>query len=184
VLEAIECFVRQDSEGGRRAQAIVAGLMDVVCGDERVISGRFNDPSRHFPGDVCVLAASDGKTWEKAIEVRDKPVSESDIENFTKACIDKGAREAACVMVHADQRPVDAPRLGEWANGFGVGLTLFIGWRCFLTQALFWAQDPVPVAAEKAFRRIRERLIAVEVSPDSLVQWDKHVVAEAVCSKS
>lgn len=49
LTQAIADFVRQDSEGGRRAQAVVAGLFDVFAGAGRVESGRINDPSRKYP---------------------------------------------------------------------------------------------------------------------------------------
>ena len=54
----IQALVEDASENGRRAQAVVAGLMDAFAGAERVESGRVNDPSRRHPGDVCVRAAA------------------------------------------------------------------------------------------------------------------------------
>ena len=45
---AIQEFVRADSEHGKRAQAIVAGLLDVFATPTRVESGRINDPSRKY----------------------------------------------------------------------------------------------------------------------------------------
>ena len=104
---AIQTFVREDSEGGRRAQAVVAGLLDVFAGEVRVESGRINDPSRHYPGDVCIRAAKDPGSFRKAIEVRDKPVHLSGIQIFCKKCIDKGVLEAAVVMVSDRQQPID-----------------------------------------------------------------------------
>ena len=87
---AVSAFVREDSEGGKRAQAVVAGLLDVFAGDGRVDSGRINDPSRKYPGDVCVRSADAPEIIEKAIEVRDKAVHVSDIQIFGKKCIDMG----------------------------------------------------------------------------------------------
>src|SRR2546422_8444253 len=85
---AITRFVLDNSERGKRAQAVVAGLMDVFAGPTRVESGRINDPSRRYPGDVCVRSAEDPNTWEKAIEVRDKPVVVSDVQIFANRCIE------------------------------------------------------------------------------------------------
>jgi hypothetical protein len=126
-------FTREYSEGGRRAQAIVAGLLDVFAGTERVESGRINDPSRHYPGDVCIRSTSDPQVWEKAFEVRDKPVSASDVQIFGKKCIDVGVREAAVVMVNEGQQALDRAALEAWAASFGIGLTLFHGWEAFTT---------------------------------------------------
>ncbi len=168
---AIQNFVREDSEGGRRAQAIVAGLLDVFAGRDRVESGRINDPSRKYPGDVCVRAAERPDVWEKAIEVRDKPVSASDVQIFGEKCIDMAVREAALVMVSDQQQPLDETALARWADGFGLGLTLFHGWHGFIDQVLFWSALPKPVAATRALARIHERLIMVEASSNAINRW-------------
>src|SRR5262249_9789254 len=64
LVSVIKALIRDDSEGGKRAQAVVAGLMDVFAGIDRVESGRINDPSRKYPGDVCIQSA-DGEEWQK-----------------------------------------------------------------------------------------------------------------------
>lgn len=171
LLAAIISFVQQDSEGGRRAQAVVAGLMDVFATPEQVESGRINDPSRKYPGDVCVRSVDDPEIWEKAIEVRDKPVSVSDVQIFGKKCIDMGVREACVVMVSDRQPPLDRLALTQWANGFGIGLTLFHGWPEFVDQALFWSAQPKPVAANQALGFIHQRLVTVEASPEAVQLW-------------
>ena len=72
----ISAFVEANSEGGRRAQAVVAGLLDIAFGTDRIVTGRINDPSRKHPGDICVKGeqdvTDDEPQWEKSIEVRDK----------------------------------------------------------------------------------------------------------------
>lgn len=55
LARVIREFVAADSEGGKRAQAAVAGLIDAATGDSgRVIVARINDPDRRAPGDVSV----------------------------------------------------------------------------------------------------------------------------------
>lgn len=169
---AVVAFVQQDSEHGRRAQAVVAGLMDTFAGMDRVESGRINDPSRKYPGDICVRSAADPDVWEKAFEVRDKPVSASDVQIFGKKCIDMGVREAALVMVAGRQPPLNGAALSRWAAGFGIGLTLFYGWDNFIEQALFWSESPKPIAAGNAVSFIHKRLVLVEVSPEAVVLWN------------
>lgn len=171
LIASIQEFVRDESEGGKRAQAVVAGLLDVFAGPARVESGRINDPSRHYPGDVCIHSASNPDIWEKALEVRDKPVSDSDVQIFGKRCIDKGVREAAVVMVSERQARLDATALSRWASSFGLGLTLFHGWPAFVEQVLFWSELPQPLAATRAVPFIHARLIAVEASPGAVEMW-------------
>lgn len=169
--EAIARFVLENSENGRRAQAVVAGLMDVFAGRDRVESGRINDPSRKYPGDVCVRSETEPETWEKAIEVRDKPVAVSDVQIFAKKCVDMGVREAAIVAVAERQRPLDALALSQWANGYGIGLTLFQGWTGFVEQALYWTNLPKPLAAHRAAETIYRRLLEVEASEEAVSDW-------------
>lgn len=168
---AIQVFVRENSEGGKRAQAVVAGLLDVFAGDGRVESGRINDPSRQYPGDVCVRSADDMECIEKAIEVRDKPVCLSDIQIFGKKCIDMGVREAAVVMVSERQEPPDRVELARWAAEFGLGLTLFVGWANLVDQVLFWSVPPKRDVAAKAAISIETRLLGVEAAPASVERW-------------
>lgn len=162
-------LVSDKSEGGARAQAVVAGLFDVAVGAERVESGRINDPSRNYPGDVCVRAPEGG--WEKAVEVRDKAVRAADVHIFVTKCVDMGVREVAIVMAAPGQAQLDDDGLAEWASGFGLGLTLFYGWPSLVDQALFWAPAPKPDAATLAVGLIEARLIAVEASPEAVATW-------------
>lgn len=92
-VEAVQTFISNNSERGARAQAVVAGLFDVFAGPANVVSGRIHDPSRDYPGDVCVIAAmpEEGQgQWAKAVEVRDKPVTEPEVYIFGKRCADSG----------------------------------------------------------------------------------------------
>lgn len=170
---AISHFVQANAERGKRAQAVVAGLVDVFAGPDRVESGRINDPSRKYPGDVCIRSESDPDILDKSIEVRDKPVAASDVQIFAKKCVDMGVREAAVVMASNHQKILDTKDLGEWANKFGIGLTLFHGWDDFVEQVLFWSDLPKPVAANRAVSFIHQRLVSVEAMPEAVKLWDK-----------
>lgn len=59
LLKLIEDYVAEESEGGRRAQAAAAAMLDAAFGIDRVIVGVINDPDRHAPLDVSVTS-SDG----------------------------------------------------------------------------------------------------------------------------
>lgn len=170
---AIKALVLNNSEGGKRAQAVAAGLMDVYAGVERVESGRINDPSRKYPGDVCVRSATNADKWDKAFEVRDKPVAVSDVHIFANKCVSMGVREAAVVMVAEGQARLSSEDLSAWASNRGMSLTLFQGWDGFIEQALFWAELPKLEGASKAVAYIHERLKGVEASAEAVALWDK-----------
>lgn len=176
LIAAISQLVSEDSEGGRRAQAVVAGLLDVVEGIGRIESGRVNDPSRHYPGDVAVLAVDSSETeariYEKAFEVRDKPVRFSDVALFGRTCIERGVRKAAMVLVSDRQPALDSREILDWSASIGVSMTLFTSWAEFAEQCLFWAPSAKPEAALLAVDTIRDRLIEVEASPRAVEMWE------------
>ncbi|MGQ0711892.1 MAG: restriction endonuclease, SacI family [Rhodoferax sp.] len=169
LARAIEQLVAENSEGGRRAQAVVAGLFDVFAGPERVESGRINDPSRHYPGDVAVRA--EVGSWSKAVEVRDKVVVESDVYVFGRTCLSKGVREAAFLLAAPSQPRLNDLAIATWAANAGIGMTLYYGWPYFVDQVLFWAEVPKSRAVEVAVVAIEARLIAVQASPASVQAW-------------
>jgi hypothetical protein len=111
LIVALQRLVSANSEGGRRAQAAASGLLDVFAGTGRVQSGRVNDPSRHYPGDIAVLVAETAEggvdAYERAFEVRDKPVRFSDVALFGRTCVDRGVRKAAMVLVSEAQPAID-----------------------------------------------------------------------------
>ena len=170
LADRIRSFVAVRSEGGRRAQAVAAGLMDVFAGRDRVEAGRINDPDRHLPGDVGVRARDDANAWERVIEVRDKPVSTSDAYAFAGKCLEAGVREAAILSIAGASDPTIAEAI-EWSARRGLTLTIFDGWSSFVSQALFWGEEPSPMAAAAVLARVQTRLIQVEASTDAVDEW-------------
>jgi hypothetical protein len=166
---AIARLVTENSEGGKRAQAAVAGLFDVFASPARVESGRINDPSRHYPGDVAVRGM-DG-AWEKAVEVRDKFVSEQDIYIFARNCLSRGVREAGVVLAAPSQHRLNDEAIAAWAASVGLGITLFYGWDSFVDQVLFWSDMARTDGVAAAVERIEARLIGVEASPAAVLTW-------------
>lgn len=178
LIEAIETLVRDDSEGGRRAQAVVAALMDVLAGEERVDARRVNDPSRSVPADVNVRSMSEAG-WERAFEVRDKPVSREDLYLLASKCIEAGVGEAVMVAI----APAPEIRLLDeakaWAAERGVNLVLFSDWGTLVGQALHWAPLPSLEAATLVPGRVEQRLIEVEASTEALKLWGDLFAAQA-----
>lgn len=168
---AIAAFVAENSENGKRAQAVVAGLIDLVESPGRVLSGRINDPSRRYPGDVCVVNETDPSRFEKAFEVRDKPVSESDIFVFADTCLRRGVQDVAVVMLHPAQKKIDETTLTAWGRRHNVAFRLFYGWRELVMEALFWASVPMRAGVSTAADHIERRLREVEVSDAGYQSW-------------
>jgi hypothetical protein len=170
LIANIREFVSEASEGGLRAQAVVAGLMDAIAGRERTTTKRINDPSRTVPGDV-IVAKVDKNGVERVFEVRDKPVMFEDLLILATRAAEKRVSDAIMVAV-ADGQP--ALRLHEaqaWAAQKGVALTVFQDWGALTRQVLLWSATPTLECARKLPRLIQERLVMMEASEEAVAGW-------------
>jgi hypothetical protein len=163
-------FVSEQSDGGRRAQALVAGMLDVFAGEDRVSAGRVNDPSRHFPGDVAVRLEDDSG-WEKAFEVRDKPVKMSDALIFAQQCLSEGIREAAIVAIGSGQTALNEAELEAWGKAHGIGVRLFLSWSSLVKEVLFWSAYPGTEGTSTAIARVHEHLMNIEAPEETVSKW-------------
>lgn len=171
ISEAINSFVEENSEGGKRAQAIVAGLLDLFSGSDRVLSGRINDPDWHLPGDVGIKNRENSNLWEKVFEVRDKVVSDEDAYLFIQKSIENDIKEVAVVCVHSAQNEFNTEETRIWAKERGVSITFFFGWFDFISQIVFWAEKPQIEALKEAHKLIYDRLIGIEASEEAVSTW-------------
>lgn len=171
LIRHVVSFVSDTSEGGKRAQAVAAGFMDVLRGPERVDSGRINDPDRHLAGDVGV-AGTGSDAWERVFEVRDKAVTTSDLRIFAQKAATAGVRRAAVLAVDASQRPLDVSATVAWADQQGVSFSVFFGWPRFIEEVLFWCEMQEVESVPALLRFVRQRLIEVEASPAAVRSWD------------
>ena len=171
LITRITSFVSEDSDGGKRAQAVVAGLMDALAGPDRVKTQKVNNPSRKVPGDVAVESAGDDDEWERILEVRDKPVSREDLITLASRTADAGVGEAIMVAVAAGQSdiPIDEPR--KWAAQRNVSLSFFRDWPTLVRQVLLWAPDPTLHAAKQLPAFVLDRLMALEVPETTANRW-------------
>ena len=171
LLKWIDSFVKVDSEGGRRAQAVAAGLMDVVEGDENVETGRVNDPDRHFPGDVAAYSRGKERKVVRVLEVRDKVLSESDLRVFASKASRFGVARAGILAVAPTQEPLDLAGAQAEAAAEGVNLELFIGWTAFIRQLFFWLRGDAADPVRHAHERIYSRLVELECSAEAQSAW-------------
>lgn len=174
LLQRIETFVAANSEGGKRAQAVAAGLMDVVEGEENVETARINDPDRNFPGDVAAYARSGAtakRTVVRVLEVRDKPITDSDLRDFASKALRAGVARAGILVVAAAQPVLPLADAQEEATLSGVNLELFVGWTVFVRQLFFWLRGDAADPVNDAHQFIYKRLIQLECSAEAQKDW-------------
>ncbi len=113
----IDRFVREDPEGGRRAQALVAATLDCVF--EEVELQPINSP---HPGDVRV---SSGGQLVLPVEVKQLPAGEAIALELSREAAELGADLALLVVIAERQSPMDRERVQREAlQGDGVLLVV------------------------------------------------------------
>jgi hypothetical protein len=134
----------------------------------RVYMGRINDPDRHFPGDVAIAFA--GKSgWERAFEVRDKPVSATDVQFFARKAAIFGVTQTAVIAVAKRQIPIQMEQVAAQSQ---LCPRIFIGWTSLVAELIFWSDTDSTVFGIEAWKRSRLRLIEAEASPEAIQSWD------------
>lgn len=171
---AVAALVAEASENGKRAQAAAAGLLDVFYSPEVVStgSGRINDPSRKRPGDICIESDQDDFDYEKAFEVKDKPVTATEIQIFVRNGLEKyRVADFGYLAMAANQQRLDNEALVGWAEERGASLAIYYDWADFIRELLFWAPEPTVKLTKLAAGTVAERLKEIEASADAVSQW-------------
>ena len=158
----IQRWVAAESEGGCRAQAAAAGIIDTVFGDSVVSMGKINDPDRRAPMDVAVTGAHD--TYVLAYEVKDKPVGEQAVRSSIEKARSSFPIENVCVLsVGSKQGPLADGELERWARERGVNLSIVYSWSAFISAAAVFG-TPIGNHPAAICRRVMVRAEEVGVS--------------------
>ena len=156
LIREIDSYVAEDSEGGRRAQACVAAMLDAAFGPDRVVVGVINDPDRHAPLDVAV---TDGLgVFAIAFEVKDKPVFDFHVRSsIEKTVKDHGLKNLAFVAVSKQQQTNNFDEVIRWAAKHGVKITLFQTWLSLYHACKCFAPATGEVFEGEVYRQLLRR---------------------------
>jgi hypothetical protein len=173
LIGAAASFISSDPEGGKRGQAVTAAAFDLVF--TNVDSAGINDPSRHWPGDVQIFG--DAAVPVQCCEVRQKPVSSTDVLIFCQALQKANVRRGTVVMLDPSQLRLDgAPLAGEAEARYGLTLTLLTGVDELLRAAMSWSNQPVDEAMAEFVRLLAERLVDIEAGDATVAEWQRLVL--------
>ena len=172
LCSAVAEFVRVESEGGRRAQAVAAALFSSGLHSEVLCSDRVNDPDRHFPGDLGIY---DGETDQviAAVEVRDKPVASSDVLAFAQKCAEACLSTAGVVAAVGALPSVEEATLEACAFNFGVELRIYESLPELVREALMWSSCNQTEFIARVHMFGRRFLARMEVSVSTVETWDR-----------
>lgn len=166
LVGAMGTFLGEDSEEGKRAQAIVAAVLD--CAFREVRTARVNDPSRHYPGDVVALGEG---TILLSVEVRTKAVSRAEVTRFARECAAAGISRCIVAAFAPGQPRLDDEELAADALARGVILRIHYSTEDMLYSGLFWLDGDVSPAIVALPARVMDRLTGIEVRIESLSRW-------------
>jgi len=99
LLEILRIFIRDDPEGGRRGQALVAALLDLV--HDEVYLAPINDPTG-----LDVSVTDEGRVL-LGVEVKQKPVREAAALHLAEEAAQRRVDKAVLVALAAEQHPLD-----------------------------------------------------------------------------
>lgn len=165
VIEVAGTFIRQDPEGGKRGQALVAAMLD--CAYDQVETGAINNP-RAFD----VRADVDGVPVI-AVEVKQKPVGDEEVLHLAAGASAAGIDKALYAALSPEQKPLDGPALGQRAaQDHGVLLTLGLGVMQVAELVLLSSALSAESLATMLPSRVRKRLIELRVSQRGVDHWN------------
>jgi len=165
-VAAVDTFLREAAEGGKRAQAFVAAVFDLIY--DEVETARVNDPSRHAPGDVHGLY--DGRVIAAA-EVRAKPVTPSSVTLFIRKAVGWGIPHVLIAALATRQPAIDRPALVDPWRERDILVTIVESAEELLVSALSWNDRPLSLLLARFPERLLTRLADLEVRPESQRRW-------------
>ncbi len=207
LIKTIENFVSANSEGGRRAQAAVAAMLDSVFGEMFVIVGVINDPDRRAPLDVSVkyydieraskasvvehptqswlftkpLNDSLCDTFHIACEVKDKPIEDYHVRSsIEKTVKDHAVRNLVFVAISKSQVTDVFDDVIQWAAKRGIKISVFCRWTDLYTACKCFAPVDGTIFEGKVFRRFIARCQELGVARSEVENLANRISADAI----
>ncbi len=169
-IPVVRTFVGNDSEGGKRAQAVAAGALSVLTSMDRVKVKRVNDPSRSIPGDVTVYSGITDNAVDRVFEVRDKPVTLDECLGLLNKLSGTVIESSAVLAVARDQIHFDDASVQRRASKLGLKFRIFFGWESFMRETLFWSEIGTGLLG-KSHKAIATYLEKLQVSEQGHDLW-------------
>lgn len=154
LCSAITTFVDNNSEEGRRAQAVASGLLMLAFGIDAVDVGHVNDPDRNFPLDIAVYQQHDlERKISFVVEVKDKPVDGSAIIASVNKALEVGVTWIIYLAVSRRQSKSEFVFEHERARDMGCTLFVYTDWEPFVKATLSFTSH-VPHGFARAYQLI------------------------------
>lgn len=161
----------EDSEGGRRGQALVAAALDLL--NEHVVTRRVNDPSAAIPGDVIVGAPESGIVRE----VKQRYIADHEIRQLVERASDAGWSKVAVDALIADHPVLAEEDLRKFAASRGVLLEIGHDAAALIRRCIANSPLSATEAASAFATQYARRMAEIECGIDGIQQWVSSVSA-------
>lgn len=175
----VERFLQDNSENGRRGQALTAAAFALIHGDGVDTPQSINDPSRGAPGDVRVLRAEEPRRALFA-EAKQKVVQGEALTSFATEVREFDASGVTGYAALANRKTVATGRarqdlaLPDWRSILDETGTLMAVWdnpADLIRDAIVWSALDVTTAVARLSALYARFLGHVEVDEKTIPQW-------------
>lgn len=169
-VRAVTGFVESWAEDGKRGQALVAAALDLVY--PFVQLGHVNDPGRGVPGDVRAYVSKSSDVPTLSVEVKQKPVSSSDVMLWAASLASSGVLRGMYVTLSPMQDKLDGDGLvTQILDRHNVLVRLYSSASAFLRESMAWSSDSLETFLQVFPGRMQDRLVEAAVARESVEQW-------------
>lgn len=186
-FDALDTFLLDDGENGRRAQAMVAAALALVHGQRVDTPRSVNDPSRSLAGDVRVVGGSGSDRRVLFAEAKQKLTLPEWVSHFADEIRGKESggvgAYAALVNARAMARSRRSAPLPEWRSILsqsGVLMTIWDNPADMLREALVWSALDVREGVGRFVELYVQFLRHVEVEQPTVDEWLQKAAAFGV----
>lgn len=164
LLETLTVFLNDDTEGGRKGQALVAALLDLA--HDEVSLSSINDPAG-----LDVRVMDEGRTL-LGLEVKQKRVVEASALHLAEEARRLDVDKAILVALASDQRPLDRSRIfAQGLSSYGVLLGVWEGVAELVASAALQAPLAVADFAAELPRAYLRRMQEHGITPQGQQYW-------------
>jgi hypothetical protein len=164
VIDVLRRFLEEDPEDGRRGQALVAALLDLIYPEVTLAS--INDPTG-----LDVAVRRDRRTVIGA-EVKQKPVTEAAAAHLAEEAAARGVDKAYLVLLAPNQRPLDRESVRREAlQEHGVLIRVYEGVWELISDLALQAESSVQDFANRLPGRYLRRMQQHGVSREGQQYW-------------
>lgn len=170
---AIRALITVDSEDGRCAQAVAAGLLASNSSTSDLEVGHINDPDRNFPLDIGIYyAEGDDRRLSVAVEVKDKPVGTAEVLSSVEKALKFGVGTVIYLAISPRQTQADFRVETIRSRDMGCKLIVYTTWADFIKTCIGFSDESSAVLYSNVYRVIGRYLQELGVSQAGISIWE------------